>query len=98
MKYIYNASAPITATLSTSTLPRGDYQINILCTDAYPLYGKYSISNQHVVTKAETSLVESKNSLARFNRETKKYSKAFDMIENSLLLLFNKELILSIIS
>jgi insertion element IS1 protein InsB len=59
------------------------------------------ISERHVVTKAETSLIESKNSLirhylARFNRKTKRYSKAIDMIENSLLLLFNKSLTLSI--
>ncbi len=52
------------------------------------------------MTKAETSLVESKHSfirhyLARFNRKTKRYSKAIDMIENSLLMLFNKELLLS---
>jgi len=45
--------------------------------------------------KAETSLVESKNSLirhylARFNRKTKRDSKAMDMIENSLLLLFSQ--------
>ncbi len=59
------------------------------------------IAKRHVVTKSETSLVESKNSLirhylARFNRKTKRYSKAIDMIENSLLLLFNRNLIESI--
>ena len=47
------------------------------------------------MTKKETALVESKNALlrhylARFNRKTKRYSKAKDMIENSILLLFNK--------
>jgi insertion element IS1 protein InsB len=77
--------------------------INILCTGAYPVYAEYTIAKRHVVTKSETALVESKNSLirhylARFNRKTKRYSKAIDMIENSLLLLFNKNLILSIIS
>ena len=70
------------------------YNINILCTDGYPAYAKFNIANQHVVGKAETSLVESKNALirhylARFNRKTKRYSKAIDMIENSLLLLFH---------
>lgn len=79
------------------------FRINILCTDAYALYAQYRIAKRHVITKAETALVESKNSLirhylARFNRRTKRYSKAIDMIENSLLLLFNKNLALSIIS
>jgi insertion element IS1 protein InsB len=74
------------------------YKVNILCTDGYDAYAKYRFANRHVVTKSETSLVESKNSLirhylARFNRRTKRYSKAFDMIENSILLLFNKCLI-----
>ena len=77
------------------------YKINILCTDGYDVYGKYKIAKKHVVTKAETSLVESKNSLirhylARFNRKTKRYSKALDMIANSLLMLFNKNLLMSI--
>ncbi len=50
------------------------------------------------VSKAETSLIESKNSLirhylGRFNRRTKRYSKVFDMIFNSLLILFNKSLL-----
>ena len=69
------------------------HNINILCTDGWPGYGKYRLGKQHTVTKAETALVESKNSLirhylARFNRRTKRYSKAIDMIKNSLLLLF----------
>lgn len=73
------------------------YKIKILCTDAYDVYGKYLISERHVVTKAETSLVESKNSLirhylARFHRRTKRYSKAMDMIINSLFMLFNVSL------
>ncbi len=77
---------------------REKFNINNLCTDAYPVYGKYRIATNHIVTKSETSLVESKNSLirhylARFHRKTKRYSKAFDMIENSLLLLFNKEIL-----
>ena len=55
------------------------------------------------MTKAETSLVESFNSLiryylARFSRKTKRYSKAVDMIYNSVMMLFNKELLLSIVS
>jgi insertion element IS1 protein InsB len=72
-----------------------NYNISTLCTDGYPVYAKFKIANRHLVTKAETSLVESKNALirhylARFNRRTIRYSKAIDMIENSLLLLFSK--------
>jgi len=78
------------------------YNINYLCTDAYEAYSKYSIAKKHSTTKAETSLVESFNSLirhylARFNRRTKRYSKSFDMIGHSLLLLFNKHLISTVI-
>ncbi|WP_162828825.1 IS1 family transposase [Rickettsia australis] len=59
------------------------------------MYVKCKLALQHVVTKAGTAVVESKNSLIRhyfacFNRKTKRYSKALDMIENSLLLLVNK--------
>ena len=54
-------------------------------------------------SKAETCLVESFNSLirhylARFNRKTKRYSKAIDMMANSILLLFHKNLLESIFS
>jgi len=75
----------------------------MLCANAYPLYAKFRIANHHIITKAETSLVESKNSLiqhylARFNHKTKRYSKAIDMIEASLTLLFNRDLLPSIIS
>jgi len=78
------------------------YEVKILCTDGYEAYSYYKLAEKHIVTKAETSLVESKNSLirhylARFNRKTKRYSKAFDMILNSLLILFHKPLLLSIL-
>ena len=77
-------------------------EVKILCTDGYEAYSYYKLAEKHIVTKAETSLVESKNSLirhylARFNRKTKRYSKAFDMILNSLLILFHKPLLLSIL-
>jgi len=60
------------------------FKIKILCTDAFDVYAKYRLALRHVVTKAETSLVESKNSLirhylARFNRRTKRHSKAIDI-------------------
>ena len=78
------------------------YEVKILCTDGYEAYSYYKLAERHIITKAETSLVESKNSLirhylARFNRKTKRYSKAFDMILNSLLILFHKPSLLSIL-
>jgi len=84
-------------------LEKKGYKVKLLCTDGYPGYSYYKFTEQHIITKAETSLVESKNSLirhylARFNRKTKRYSKAFDMIFASLLILFHKELLLSIIT
>ena len=74
------------------------YNINHLCTDNYSAYGYYKISNQHHITKSETSLVESVNSLirhylARFNRRTKRYSKSIKMLTASLVLFFHKDLI-----
>jgi insertion element IS1 protein InsB len=77
------------------------YMIEISCSDQYNVYGKYRLREKRYFTKKETALVESFNSLirhylARFNRRTKRYSKAFDMIYNSILLLFNKDLLLSI--
>ncbi len=78
------------------------YEIEISCSDYYDIYGKYRIAQKHYMTKAETALVESFNSLirhylARFNRKTKRYSKAIDMMSNSILMLFNKNLLMSII-
>ena len=78
------------------------YKINILCTDGYEGYAYYKLAENHFISKTETSLVNSKNSLirhylARFNRRTKRHSKAFDMIFASLLVLFYKNLLLSII-
>lgn len=78
------------------------YNIDISASDYYTVYGQYKISKRHIMTKKETALVESKNALirhylARFNRKTKRYSKAIDMIENSILMLFNKKLLLSIV-
>ena len=79
------------------------YKIEICCSDYYDVYGKYRIAEKHYMTKAETSLVESFNSLlrhylARFNRKTKRYREAIDMIYNSILMLFNKEMLISIVS
>ena len=78
------------------------YKVKILCTDGYEGYASYKLATKHIVSKAETSLVESKNSLirhhlARFNRKTRRYSKAIDMIMHSLLLFFHKVLLMSIL-
>lgn len=77
------------------------YDIYISCSDYYSVYDQYPVAKQHVCSKAETCLVESFNSLirhylARFNRKTKRYSKAIDMMVNSILLLFNKHLLKTI--
>lgn len=74
------------------------YQIEHLCTDEYSVYKKYNIASHHIASKSETCLAESKNSvirrcLARFNRRTSRFSKTIQMIEASLILLFNRELI-----
>ena len=68
------------------------YNIDYMCTDDYSVYGKYKISGKHIISKAETCLVEAKNSsyrdnLARLNRRTKKYSKCIVMLELSLFIL-----------
>jgi insertion element IS1 protein InsB len=69
-----------------------------LCTDHFKAYECYKISDIHIKSKAETSLIEAKNSivrnyLARFNRKTKRFSKSIEMAEASLTLLFNKKLL-----
>lgn len=74
------------------------YNITYLCTDDYAVYKKYKIAKNHIASKSETCLAESKNSLirrclARFNRRTCRFSKASHMIQDSLLLLFNRELV-----
>ncbi|WP_410521000.1 IS1 family transposase [Candidatus Tisiphia endosymbiont of Beris chalybata] len=72
------------------------YNIKYLCTDDYDVYSKYKISKKHIIDKAETCLVEAKNSsyrdnLARLDRKTKKYSKCSIMLALSLyILLFLK--------
>ena len=74
----------------------------MLCPDGNFAYKKIKIFNKHVISKLETCLVESKNSiirrrLARFHRKTSCYSNALDMVSASLLLLFNEKLLYSII-
>ena len=60
-------------------------------------------TQRHVVTKAETCLVEAKNSslrdmLARLNRRTKRYSKSIAMLRYSVWLWMRKDFALSIYS
>ena len=79
-----------------------NYNVNLLCTDYYSVYQKHSFAKEHLQTKAETSLVESKNSsirdnLARFNRRTKRFSKVIEMAKLSILMLFNKEMLYTFI-
>ena len=61
------------------------FKINILCADGNFAYKKIRISNKDVISKSETCLVESKNSiirrrLARFHRKTSCYSKSIDTV------------------
>jgi insertion element IS1 protein InsB len=77
---------------------KNKYSVKKLCTDKYSVYKKQKLAKEHYETKAETSLVESKNSLirhylARFNRKTKRYSKSIEMITATLILFFNKNLL-----
>jgi insertion element IS1 protein InsB len=67
----------------------------VSCTDANPVYKEYfeyDIDTRHVITKSETCLVESYNSvlryyLARLHRKTKCYSKSAEMLRLSIVLL-----------
>ncbi len=70
------------------------YRIALTASDSNPVYKQYRLAKTHVTDKAETALVESYNgmmrhNLARFNRKTKRYSKALDMVFYSILLMFN---------
>lgn len=67
------------------------FNIKWLCTDDYEAYKKIQIAEKHVITKAETSLVEANNSslrgkLARLNRRTKKFSKSVEMLRLTMFL------------
>ena len=67
------------------------FNIKYLCADDYEVYKQIQIAEKHVITKAETSLVEANNSslrgkLARLNRRTKKFSKSAEMLRLSMFL------------
>ena len=79
-----------------------NFKINISCSDYYGVYDKYIVSEEHIMTKAETCLVESFNYLIRhylaiFNRKTKRYSKSLEMIYHSLILFSNRAMALAIL-
>ena len=71
--------------------------IATFCTDANRCYelAFAGLPERHVVSKAETHLIESSNAsirdnLARFNRRSKRISKSWAMLEITLELFFNR--------
>ena len=66
MNYAVTDSIEFHCYFSMATRIEKSYNINILCTDAYDVYGKYKLALRHVITKAETALVEFKNSLINY--------------------------------
>ena len=81
-------------------------EILCICTDANSCYEvafrDMGIKEQHVITKAETHLIESSNSsirdnLARFNRRTKRFSKTVEMLQITLDLFIHRKLLLEAI-
>jgi insertion element IS1 protein InsB len=74
---------------------------NKFCSDHWPAYRDFVDKEKHIVSKKETTQVESHNAnvrhyLARFVRKTKCYSKKARMVCLSLYLLMYKSLALSI--
>ena len=73
-----------------------NYHRVLYCTDGNYAYNKHIKEPiKHVITKAETCLVEAYNSilrhcLARLQRKTKSYSKSVEMLRLSVVLLVNK--------
>jgi len=78
--------------------------IRRIFTDANSCYDeafkKMMIPEPHIMTKAQTHLIESSNSsirdnLARFNRKTKRYTKSLDLLVITLELFFNRFTVLN---
>lgn len=74
--------------------------IMAICTDANSCYElafkRHNVPEPHVITKAETHLIESFNSsirdnLARFNRKSKRFSKSLRMLMITLDLFFHRK-------
>ena len=83
--------------------------IEYLCTDGNHSYDKIAnhylykdnIKN-HIISKSETSYVESwnsklRNNLAKLNRDTKRFPKSKKALEDSIWLLANREFVVGII-
>jgi IS1 family transposase len=79
-------------------------EIGAIFTDANSCYAlafeRHGVREPHTQTKAQTHLIESSNAsirdnLARFNRRTKRASKTLHMLDISLTMFFNKNLITS---
>ena len=81
-------------------------EIEAIYTDANSCYhlafDRLGISEPHTQTKAQTHLIEASNSsirdnLARFNRRSKRFSKSHEMLDITLNLFFNRNLIESLL-
>jgi IS1 family transposase len=79
-------------------------QISAIFTDANSCYDvafkRHGVPEPHRQTKAETHLIESSNSsirdmLARFNRRSKRTSKTHQMLDITLTIFFNQNLLTS---
>jgi len=72
-----------------------DINCQVYYTDNWGSYKEVLPPEQHVISKRETCLVESRNSQIRtygrrFFRKSKSYSKSRDMIYNGMMLVINK--------
>jgi len=71
--------------------------------DYWEAYQKFLPKEKHIQSKAETFTVEGMNNqlrhyIARFHRKTHCYSKSIEMVENTILLFMNKEMVISMVS
>lgn len=82
-----------TATAQKLTKQLELFDVDVYCSDDYPVYPNVLPPEKHEITKAETCAIEALNSrirhyLARFHRKTFCYSKAIHMVKASLTLFF----------
>ena len=80
--------------------------IDYLCTDGHHAYDKVANHplfknniKHHIISKSETCLVESwnsvlRNNLAKLNRKTKRFPKSIKTLEDSVYLLANRKLVI----
>ena len=71
------------------------FEVKKACTDHYSVYNRIVPETLHVQTKAETYSIEGLNSrirhyLARFHRKTFCYSKAWHMVQATLVIFFTE--------